>query len=90
MLSDPDPDLARLIRQAMLQPTRYLAAALAEIPDEELTAAIRAHPGRVWRLRLCEYPDPEHWATEIARMARMVDGDAARLGALLQRAGRQP
>jgi hypothetical protein len=90
MLSDPTPSLAGMIRQAMLEPTRYLAAALAEIPDEELGAVIGAHPRRVWRLRLCWYPRVQHWAEDITRMARLIDADAARLDALLRRLGVQP
>ncbi|SRR5713101_5546689 len=42
---------AHTIRRAMLHPDRYLAAVLAEIPDEDLAYAIGALPGRVWQLR---------------------------------------
>jgi hypothetical protein len=44
---------AQLIRRAMLHPERYLAAALAEWPDEDLAASCGAAPARVWLLRLC-------------------------------------
>jgi hypothetical protein len=55
-----EPDLrATLLRHAMLRPERYLAAALAELADEDLAAAIGADPRKVWQLRLCAYPRPD-------------------------------
>jgi hypothetical protein len=89
-LADEPDRRAHFLRRAMLNPERYLAAALAELPDEELGAVIRAHPRRTWRLRLCRYPRVEHWAEDIAWMARLIDADAARLDALLGRLGVQP
>src|SRR3954452_15749283 len=42
----------------------YLAAALAEWPDEDLAYAMRADPTRVWQLRLCGYPRADRWDRE--------------------------
>jgi 1,6-anhydro-N-acetylmuramate kinase len=81
---------ARAIRQAMLQPEHYLAAALAELPDEDLAAAIGADPAKVWRLRLCGWPRPAHWGEDAARMAELVGANAALLAGLLVRVGVEP
>jgi hypothetical protein len=91
-MSLPDePHLrARLLRRAMQHPERFLAAALAEIPDEDLAAAIGADPRRVYQLRLCGWPRASTWAGDVQRMAEFVGGDAHRLARLLVEVGGQP
>jgi hypothetical protein len=81
---------AHTIRRAMLQPDRYLAAALGEIPDVELASAIGALPGQVWRLRLCGYPRADRWAEDLQAMADLVDAVPLELKALLQQVGIAP
>jgi hypothetical protein len=81
---------AQIIRRAILQPARYLAAALAELPDEDLAAACGAAPARVWLLRLCRYPRAERWAADVAVLAALVDASAWELQTLLRRVGITP
>ena len=73
------------IRHAMGAPDRFLAAALAELPDDWLAAELGCPVGRVWRLRLAGYPRADRWAQDVAAMATALDADAARLDVLLRR-----
>ena len=93
----PDPDLAdnpalpaRTLRRAMLRPDRYLAAALAEWPDEDLAYATRADPRQVWRLRLCGYPRRDRWQQDMQQLARLVGADVGLLRTMLQVLGVRP
>jgi hypothetical protein len=74
---------ARVIRLAIGRPAGFLAAALAEIPDADLAAAIGANPRTVWRLRLRGWPRADCWAADVRQLAALVDGDARLLGRLL-------
>jgi hypothetical protein len=86
-----DPAIrARLLRHAMLRPEAFLAAALAEIPDEDLAAAIGADHAKVWRLRICGYPKAAQWTVDVQRMAALVGGDATLLERLLAEVGVRP
>ena len=52
-----DPEARRrTIRRAMAHPTVFLAAALAELLDEDLVTLTGADPARVWHLRLAHWP----------------------------------
>lgn len=82
--------LGQAIRQAMRAPDRYLAAVLAEWPDEDLSVEIGADRHLIWQLRLCGYPRAERWAADLVDLALLVDADPKRLEALLQRLGVQP
>ena len=87
----PDPALrAQAIRRAMRQPDSYLAAALAEWPDEDLAYATRADPTRVWQLRLCGYPRSDRWHRETMQLAALVDADVGLLRTLLRALGVRP
>ena len=90
----PDPaDLAaraELVRLAMVRPTRYLAAALAELPDEDLARELHADPEQVWRLRLAGHPRRGQLIADVYRLALLVDADPQALKALLQRVGVLP
>jgi hypothetical protein len=81
---------AHTIRRAMLRPDRYLAAALAEWPDEDLAYATRADPTRVWQLRLCGYPRADHWHRETQLLAALVDADVGLLRVVLRSLGVRP
>lgn len=78
---------AHTIRRAMLQPDRYLAAALAEWPDEDLAYATGALPGQVWQLRLCGYPRSDRWAEDLQAMADLVDAVPGELERVLRQLG---
>src|SRR5438046_1384660 len=67
---------AYTIRRAMLRPDRYVAAALAEWPDEDLAYAMRADRATVWRLRLCGYPRAGWWAPTSACCGRSCERSA--------------
>ena len=67
--------LGHALRRAMLRPDRYLAAALAEWPDEDLAAETGADPGKVWQLRLCGWPRNSAWAADVRQLAALVDAD---------------
>jgi hypothetical protein len=83
-----DPALiARAVRLAMTRPDRYLAAPLAEWPDDDLAAAIGADPARVWLLRLAGWPGLEHWAADLDQLAALASADSNLLGAFLQERG---
>jgi hypothetical protein len=79
--------VAQAVRQAMRHPDRYLAATLAEWPDEDLAAAIGADPARVWLLRLAGWPRLEQWADDLDQLAALASADAYLLGAFLQERG---
>jgi hypothetical protein len=81
---------AYTLRQAMLRPDRYLAAALAEWPDEDLAYATRADPAQVWRLRLCGYPRADRWHHETAQLAVLVRADVGLLRTMLRALGVRP
>jgi hypothetical protein len=86
-----DPALrAKLLRCMMLRPRNFLAAALAEWPDEDLAALIDANPHTVWRLRIRGWPRHSNWAADVRQLAALVDGDATRLGRLLDEVRVQP
>src|SRR3954452_15271923 len=77
-------DRAQRIRRALPRPDRYLAAALAEWPDEDLAYATRADPAQVWRLRLAGYPRADRWPAETAQLAALVDADVSLLRTMLR------
>ena len=55
----PQTPLLRFsIRRAMSYPDTFLAAALAELTDEALAAALGCAPSVVWQLRLARQPRP--------------------------------
>jgi hypothetical protein len=81
---------AHTIRRAMTRPDRYLAAALAEWPDEDLAYATRADPAAVWQLRLCGYPQSDRWHAETAQLAALVCADVGLLRTLLRQLGVRP
>jgi hypothetical protein len=81
---------ARVIREAIGRPAHFLAAALAELPDEDLAAAIGASSARVWRLRLAGYPRTDQWERDIRILADLVGGDDRLLEALLVDVGVRP
>jgi hypothetical protein len=86
-----DPHLrARTIRQAMLCPDRYRAAAVAEWSDEDLAYATRAELTVVRQLRLCGYPQADRWHAEMAQLARLVGADVGLLRTLLRALGVRP
>src|SRR3954470_24061193 len=79
--------VGQALRQAMRSPDRYLAAALAEWPDEDLAAALGADPASVWQLRLAGWPRLDRWADALAELAALVGTDAYLLGEFLQARG---
>jgi hypothetical protein len=81
---------ARTIRQTMLCPDRYLAAALAEWPDEDLAYPMCADLAAVWQLRLCGYPRGDRWHAETAQLAGLVGADVGLLRTLLRALGVRP
>lgn len=85
---------AHTLRRAMLRPDRYLAAALAEWPDEDLAYATRADLATVWKLRLCGYPRADRWPAETAQLAAqlaaLVGADVGLLRTLLRALGVGP
>jgi hypothetical protein len=83
-----DPALrAQAIRRAMRHPDSYLAAALAEWPDEDLAAELETDPRQMWQLRLASYPRAERWDLTLHAYAALLDTTVDRLAALLQRRG---
>jgi hypothetical protein len=90
LFGDDPADRDAVIRRAMTRPDLLLAAALAELPDENLADELGADPARVWRLRLCGWPRSDQWAVDVQRMAAAIDGDAGRLDALLRQLGLGP
>ena len=68
----------------MRAPDRYLAAALAERPDEDLAAELSCPRAYVWRLRLMGWPRTDHWDADVQLMAAAISADARALGALLR------
>jgi hypothetical protein len=78
------------IRQAMLWPDRFLAAALAEVTDEAIAAELGCPATEIWRLRLADRPRRSHWQADVARIARSVGANGQALGALLRRLGLGP
>jgi hypothetical protein len=81
---------AYTIRRAMLRPDRYLAAALAEWPDEDLAYAMRADRATVWRLRLAGYPRVDRWARDTRALAALVGADVGLLRTTLRALGVRP
>jgi hypothetical protein len=79
--------ITKAVRRAMCNSDRYLAATLAEWPDEDLAAAIAADPARIWLLRLAGWPRLEHWAADLDKLAAVASADAYLLGAFLQERG---
>ena len=90
MLADDAAPRAHSLRRAMLQPDRYLAAALAEWPDDHLADAMQADPGKIRRLRLSGPPRPSHWHRDTRRLAALVDADPGLLRIVLRLLGVQP
>lgn len=80
----------RIIRQAMLRPNRYLAAALAEWPDEDLAYPMRGDPATLWRLRLCGYLRADQWARDTTQLAVLVGAELGLLRTLLRALGVRP
>jgi hypothetical protein len=74
----------------MLRPDRYLAAALAEWPDEDLGYATRADLALVWQLRLCGYPRADRWHAETAQLPALVGADVSLLRIMLRALGVRP
>jgi hypothetical protein len=85
-----DTALASTIRLAMQHPDRYLAAALAGWPDEDLAADTGAEPRKVWQLRLCGWPRNSAWAADVRQLAALVDARPRDLGRFLVAVGVQP
>jgi hypothetical protein len=90
MLADDRAVRAHTLRRAMLRPESYLAAALAEWPDEDLAYAMRADPALVWRLRLCSYPRADRWHQDTKQLADLVDADIGLLRVTLRVLGVRP
>ena len=90
MLADDAAIRPQSLRRAMLAPDRYLAALLAEIPDEDLAAELGAARCCVWKLRFCGWPRVDRWENDLGLMAALVGADVGRLEGLLQRCGVQP
>jgi hypothetical protein len=87
-LHQVDPRLVRrALRRAIARPESYLAAALAEVPDDDLAAVIGADPRRVWLLRLADWPRLEHWAGDLDQLAGLVGADGSLLAVYLQERG---
>jgi hypothetical protein len=81
---------AHTLRRAMLRPDRYLAAALAEWPDEDLAYATRADLATVWKLRLAGYPRSDRWPADTAQLAAAVGADVGLLRTVLRALGVRP
>jgi hypothetical protein len=75
--------LAGGLRRAIAAPDCYLAAALAELLDDDVAAALGIDPHQVWRLRLSAPPCSGHWQRDLQQLAELVDADVDRLEALL-------
>jgi hypothetical protein len=73
-----------LIRRCMTQPERFLAAALAELPDEVLASRIGAPTSQVYRLRLMGWPRADRWDHDVYQMATAIGADPALLDGLLR------
>jgi hypothetical protein len=80
--------LRHAIRQAMVEPRRYLAATLAEQTDERLGVLLGCAPTAVWRLRLASWPRPDRWDEDVQLMAEALWVQPARLASLLGRFAR--
>ena len=78
------PLLRYSIRRAMSYPDTFLAAALAELTDEALAAALGCAPAVVWQLRVARQPRPSDWAADVTRLASAVGCPPAQLAALLR------
>jgi hypothetical protein len=74
----------------MLQPDRYLAAALAEIPDENLVGELGIDLPTVRRLRVSRPPRPDHWHQDMLQLAMALNVNLPALETLLQRVGVRP
>jgi hypothetical protein len=74
--------LASAARLAMQHPDRYLAGALVELRDEDLSAELACHGAWVWWLRLLGSPRLGQWHPDVQRMATAVGAHARALGAL--------
>ena len=61
------------LRCAMLRPDTYLAALLAELPDEDLADAVGADVRLVWRLRLAVWPRQHRREQDITALATAID-----------------
>ena len=79
--------LAQAIRYAIRRPDRYLAALLAELPDEDLADAVGADAQLVWRLRLAVWPRRSRWDQDVAALATAIDTHPARLETFLVERG---
>jgi hypothetical protein len=84
------PLLRFSIRRAMSYPDAFLAAALAELTDEALAAALGCAPSVVWQLRLARQPRTGEWQADVARLAAAVGCPPRRLARLLRRLGPIP
>ena len=79
-----DNDTRLAVLRAMRHPNRYLAAALGELPDKEVAHALMAHPARVYRLRLMEWPRAGQWETDVRQMAAAIGAQPDLLAALVR------
>jgi hypothetical protein len=73
-----------LIVRCMAQPDRFLAAALAELTDDVLAAAVGALMGQVYRLRLMGWPRADQWDHDVYQMAMAIGADPGLLDGLLR------
>ena len=90
MLPDEVVFRAHTLRRAMLQPDRYLAAVLAEWPDEYPASAMQADPAKILRLWLSSPPRASHWHRDTRRLATLADADLDLLRYVLRLPGVQP
>jgi hypothetical protein len=74
----------------MRHPDTYLAAALAEWPDEDLAWELGCDPERVWRLRLSQPPRVGHWEADVRGLADLAGVEPTRLAAVLRWLGVRP
>ena len=75
-----DPEVRRrTIRRAMAHPTVFLAAALAELLDDDLVTLTGADLALVWRLRLAHWPRAARRDADLAELAAWIGTDPSRL-----------
>jgi hypothetical protein len=90
MPPERSPIRGRLLRRAMLDRDRYLAAALAEIRDEDLAAELGTDLLAVRRLRVASPPRPDHWRQDVQQLALAIGTHQSALAARLQRVSVRP
>ena len=83
------PQTERLVRAAELRDTGLIASALAafarraDLDDAGLAAVLRCDVTALMRVKLCRLPRAEHWAGDLALIARRFGCDATALGRAL-------